>query len=55
MFYQIGALSAFARSYGTVLQPVTPHGRLGNLVVTKVEYAKQWQKRWLALTPLLRS
>lgn len=29
--YQIGALSAFARSYGVSLQHVAPHGALGNL------------------------
>jgi UPF0271 protein len=37
--YQIGALHAFARSAGAPLAHVTPHGRLGNLVVTDARYA----------------
>ncbi len=37
--YQIGALSAFARAGGGALAHVSPHGRLGNLVVTDRRYA----------------
>lgn len=38
--YQIGALSAFVKAYGGVLQHVSPHGRLGNLVVTNRHHAE---------------
>ncbi len=34
VLYQVGALSGFASVHGTRLTHVTPHGRLGNLVVT---------------------
>ena len=37
--YQIGALSGFARAAGVTLQHVSPHGRLGNLVVEDEAYA----------------
>lgn len=37
--YQIGALQAFAQSHGCQVRHVTPHGRLGNLVVTDRNYA----------------
>jgi 5-oxoprolinase (ATP-hydrolysing) subunit A len=39
VLYQIGALSAFARAAGTSLTHVSPHGRLGNLVVSDERYA----------------
>jgi UPF0271 protein len=39
VLYQIGALAGFARAAGTTLAHVTPHGRLGNLVVTDEKYA----------------
>ena len=39
VLYQIGALSAFARAAGTRLTHVSPHGRLGNLVVSDEKYA----------------
>ena len=39
VLYQIGALAGFARAVGTTLSHVTPHGRLGNLVVTDESYA----------------
>lgn len=38
--YQIGALQAFATAHGTRLRHVTPHGRLGNLVVTDRTFAE---------------
>lgn len=38
--YQVGALQAFAAANGTHLAHVTPHGRLGNLVVTDRKYAE---------------
>jgi len=37
--YQIGALAGFARAAGVPLRHVSPHGRLGNLVVTDEAYA----------------
>ncbi|QBR93686.1 LamB/YcsF family protein [Nocardioides euryhalodurans] len=37
--YQVGALAGFARAAGVRLQHVSPHGRLGNLVVTDEAYA----------------
>ena len=38
--YQIGALSAFATAHGTRVRHVAPHGRLGNLVAVRADYAK---------------
>lgn len=37
--YQMGALSAFAAAHGTRLAHVAPHGRLGNLVAVREDYA----------------
>lgn len=37
--YQLGALAGFAAYHGTRLTHVTPHGRLGNLVGTRADYA----------------
>jgi UPF0271 protein len=39
VLYQVGALSAFAAYHGTRLTHVAPHGRLGNLVATRADYA----------------
>jgi UPF0271 protein len=39
MLYQLGALHAFAVAHGTVLSHIAPHGRLGNLVATRADYA----------------
>lgn len=39
VIYQIGALSAFAAYHGTSVSHVAPHGRLGNLVATRQDYA----------------
>jgi UPF0271 protein len=39
VLYQIGALHAFAAAHGTRVQHVAPHGRLGNLVATRSDYA----------------
>jgi UPF0271 protein len=38
--YQMGALAAFAAHHGTSLAHVAPHGRLGNLVATRADYAQ---------------
>lgn len=40
VLYQIGALAAFARAAGTPVTHVSPHGRLGNLVVSDERYAE---------------
>ena len=40
VLYQVGALSAFAAAHGTKVQHVAPHGRLGNLVAVRPDYAK---------------
>lgn len=37
--YQLGALSAFAAYHGTRVSHIAPHGRLGNLVATREDYA----------------
>ena len=37
--YQLGALSAFTRAHGVRITHLAPHGRLGNLVVTRRDYA----------------
>lgn len=39
VLYQLGALQAFAVTHATTLSHVTPHGRLGNLVATRADYA----------------
>lgn len=38
--YQLGALSAFAAAHGTRVRHIAPHGRLGNLVGTRPDYAE---------------
>lgn len=38
--YQLGALSGFAAHHGTALAHVAPHGRLGNLVAVRRDYAE---------------
>lgn len=40
VLYQIGALQAFAAAHGTRVAHVAPHGRLGNLVATRTDYAE---------------
>jgi UPF0271 protein len=40
VLYQLGALAAFARAAGTPVTHVSPHGRLGNLVVSDDSYAR---------------
>jgi UPF0271 protein len=39
VLYQIGALQAFAATRGVHVQHVAPHGRLGNVVATRSDYA----------------
>lgn len=40
VLYQLGALSAFAAAHGTSVTHLCPHGRLGNLVITREDYAE---------------
>lgn len=40
VLYQIGALQAFARAHGGRVAHVAPHGRLGNLVAVREDYAQ---------------
>lgn len=40
VLYQISALAGFARRHGMRLAHVAPHGRLGNMVQTRVDYAE---------------
>lgn len=37
--YQLGALSGFAALHGTHVSHIAPHGRLGNLVAVRPDYA----------------
>ncbi|MFF1882974.1 LamB/YcsF family protein [Pseudarthrobacter sp. NPDC058196] len=39
VIYQLGALSAFAAYHGGTVSHLAPHGRLGNLVATRADYA----------------
>lgn len=39
VLYQLGALSGFAAYHGTRVSHIAPHGRLGNLVATRADYA----------------
>lgn len=39
VIYQVGALAGFARAAGTRIRHVSPHGRLGTLVMTDPTYA----------------
>lgn len=40
VLYQIGALQAFAVAHGTRVRHIAPHGRLGNLVAVRADYAE---------------
>jgi 5-oxoprolinase (ATP-hydrolysing) subunit A len=39
VLYQVGALEAFARVHGAVVSHLSPHGMLGNLVMSDAKYA----------------
>ena len=39
VLYQLGALNGFAAYHGTEVSHLAPHGRLGNLVATRADYA----------------
>lgn len=53
VLYQIGALQAFAAAHGTRVRHVAPHGRLGNLVATRADYAVAVADAVAALDPSL--
>lgn len=40
MIYQLGALQGFAAYHGARVEHFAPHGRLGNLVATRADYAE---------------
>ncbi|AXJ10101.1 LamB/YcsF family protein [Arthrobacter sp. PM3] len=40
VIYQLGALTAFASYHGGTVSHIAPHGRLGNLVATRRDYAE---------------
>lgn len=40
VIYQLGALAAFAAYHGGSVSHLAPHGRLGNLVATRADYAE---------------
>lgn len=41
VLYQLGALTAFADYHGVPVTHLTPHGRLGNLVAVRQDYADE--------------
>jgi 5-oxoprolinase (ATP-hydrolysing) subunit A len=51
VLYQIGALDAFARAHGTRIAHIAPHGKLGNLAVTRRDYAEAIADAVAALGP----
>lgn len=53
VLYQVGALAAFASARGTGLSHVAPHGRLGNLAVTRADYADAVARAVRSLDPTL--
>lgn len=53
VLYQVGALDAFARAAALPLAHVAPHGRLGNLVQTRKDYARAVAEAVAAYDPSL--
>ena len=51
VLYQLGALAGFAAAAGTRVGHVCPHGRLGNLVITRDDYAAAMCDAVLAFDP----
>jgi UPF0271 protein len=51
--YQLGALSGFAAAHGTKVSHLAPHGRLGNLVATRPDYAQAVVDAVAAVDPAL--
>lgn len=53
VLYQVGALQAFTRYYGTQLQHVKPHGALYNMASIRPQYAEAIAKAVRAIDPEL--
>ncbi len=53
VLYQVGALQAFAVAHGTHVQHVAPHGRLGNLVAVRQDYADAVTDAVVSVDPTL--
>ena len=53
VLYQVGALTAFAAAHGTRVRHVAPHGRLGNMVATRPDYARAVADAVASLDPSL--
>jgi UPF0271 protein len=53
VIYQLGALSGFATAHGTKVSHLAPHGRLGNLVATRPDYAQAVVDAVSAVDPTL--
>jgi UPF0271 protein len=51
ILYQLGALSGFAGAHGTRVTHLCPHGRLGNLVITRADYAEAMAQAVHAFDP----
>ncbi|ATY83823.1 lactam utilization protein LamB [Kyrpidia spormannii] len=51
IIYQIGALDAFCRKHGTVIQHVKPHGNMNNMADTDEEMAENIVDAILAVLP----
>lgn len=51
--YQLGALQGFARYFGTNVAHVAPHGRLGNLVAVREDYAQAVVEAVIRVDPAL--
>ncbi|KAB1656330.1 5-oxoprolinase subunit PxpA [Pseudoclavibacter chungangensis] len=54
VIYQLGALQAFATAHGTRVAHIAPHGRLGNLVAVREDYARAVVAAVLVVDPELR-
>ncbi|MFI7062328.1 LamB/YcsF family protein [Kribbella sp. NPDC050124] len=53
VLYQVGALQAFATAHGTRIEHVAPHGRLGNLVAVRRDYAEAVADAVASIDPAL--
>jgi UPF0271 protein len=53
VLYQVGALQAFASAHGTRVEHVAPHGRLGNLVAVRRDYASAVADAVAAIDPTM--
>lgn len=53
VLYQAGALQAFAAAHGTRVAHIAPHGKLGNLVAVRPDYAKAVADAVVSLDPEL--